>query len=79
MASKNKPLFAQPGDLVKKYVPKPQDRILILTEGESSEPKYLAAFIAKFGLPQDRITVRRPADYTPLSLLSNPITEVTGF
>lgn len=49
-----------PADLIKPYQTEPtgDERILILCEGEKTEPKYLHAFIEQYGLPSDRIVVR---------------------
>ena len=50
----------KPADLLKPYdaVGSGEERLLVLCEGEKTEPQYLKAFIAQYDLPADRITVR---------------------
>ena len=50
----------KPADLLKPYdaVGTGEERLLVLCEGEKTEPQYLKAFISQYDLPADRITVR---------------------
>lgn len=53
------------------------ERLLILCEGEKTEPTYLKAFITQFGLPADRITVRCVKGLqTPLAMAKWAVGEI---
>lgn len=66
----------KPSAFVKPFSSEPPQRLLVLVEGAVTEKAYLSAFIRKYQLPADRITIHQPKDFSPLGLVKAAVAEL---